>query len=350
MALDYILTNTGPGVQERLDQVPVTQAQLTDEIANREAADAAETQAREAADTALQDSIGAEATRAEGAERTLGGRISAVEGKIPQGATPQNTLADKEWVTESITTATADFITASVSNLINYYLKSETYTKAEVQQIIDSIKQFNYQSVPVLPIASAATTGIIYLVPSADPQTGNVKDEYITTYQTNEMGVTYYSWEKIGSTTINLADYYTKSQTNAAITAIVEAALTSYYTKEECDERYVQTSPAPPIHLEETIFYGFAGNDLSGVTGLTEEDVELPDTLTRTVANSTAGYSFYIAVPATYSVQQVTQGGIEFPMGASETITIDGISYKRYKSSEESGYIISNYTLVITIA
>lgn len=42
MALDYILTNTGPEVQERLDQVPVTQAQLTDEIANREAADAAE--------------------------------------------------------------------------------------------------------------------------------------------------------------------------------------------------------------------------------------------------------------------------------------------------------------------
>lgn len=230
MALDYSLNNTGPEVQERLDQVPVTQAQLSDEIANREAADAAETQAREAADAALQDSIGAEATRAEGAEQSLGGRISAVEGKIPQGATPQNPLADKEWVNGSITNATADFITASVNDLVNYYLKSETYTKAEVQQIIDSIKQFNYQSVPELPTASAATIGIIYLVPSADTQAGNVKDEYITVYLTNEMGVAYYSWEQIGSTAIDLADYYTKSQTDAAITADLNTALASYST------------------------------------------------------------------------------------------------------------------------
>lgn len=230
MALDYILTNTGPEVQERLDRVPVTVAQLTDEIADREAADAAETQAREAADAALQDSIGAEATRAEGAEQSLDGRITDVEGKIPQGATPQNPLADKEWVTGSIATATADFITASVNNLINYYLKSETYTREEVQQIIDSIKQFNYQSVPELPTASAATTGIIFLVPSSDPQSGNVKDEYITVYQTNEMGVMYYSWEQIGSTDIDLADYYTKDQTDAAITADLNTALASYST------------------------------------------------------------------------------------------------------------------------
>lgn len=230
MALDYILNNTGPEVQERLDQVPVTQAQLTDEIDDREAADAAETQAREAADAALQDSIGAEATRAEGAEQALDGRISAVEGKVPQDATPQNPLADKDWVAGSIATATADFITASVNDLVNYYLKSETYTKAEVQHIVDAVKQFNYQSVPELPTASAATTGIIYLVPSADPQSGNVKDEYITVYQTNEMGVTYYSWEQIGSTAIDLADYYTKSQTDAAITADLNTALASYST------------------------------------------------------------------------------------------------------------------------
>lgn len=219
MALDYILNNTGPEVQERLDQVPVTQVQLTDEIANREAAD-----------SALRDSIGAETTRAEGAEQALDGRITSVEGKVPQDATPQNPLADKDWVADSIATATDDFITASVNNLINYYLKSETYTREEVQQIIGSIKQFKYQSVPELPTASAATTGIIYLVPSADPQSGNVKDEYITVYQTNEMGMTYYSWEQIGSTAIDLADYYTKSQTDAAITADLNTALASYST------------------------------------------------------------------------------------------------------------------------
>ena len=219
MALDYILNNTGPEVQECLDQVPVTQVQLTDEIANREAAD-----------SALRDSIGTETTRAEGAEQALDGRISAVEGKVPQDATLQNPLADKDWVAGSIATATADFITKSVNDLVNYYLKSETYTKAEVQQIIDSIKQFNCQSVPELPTASASTKGIIYLIPSADPQSENVKDEYITVYHTNEMGVTYYDWEQIGSTAIDLADYYTKSQTDAAITADLNTALASYST------------------------------------------------------------------------------------------------------------------------
>lgn len=123
-------------------------------------------------------------------------------------------------------------------------------------------------------------------------------------------------------------------------------------TQKMADERYVkkdEPGPTPPIHLEETIYYGFAGNDLSGVTGLTSEDVELPDTLTRTVTNSTAGYSFYIAVPADKSVQQIVYGALPFPMNAAETITVDGLSYKRYKSSEAEGYVADDYMFTITI-
>lgn len=123
-------------------------------------------------------------------------------------------------------------------------------------------------------------------------------------------------------------------------------------TQKMADERYVkkdEPGPTPPIHLEDTIYYGFAGNDLSGVTGLTEEDVELPDTLTKTVTNGTAGYSFYIAVPDGWSLQQITQNGFTFPMGTAEAITVDGLNYKRYKSSEETGYIVKNYVLSITI-
>ena len=37
----------------------------------------------------------------------------------------------------------SNFITASVNNLINYYLKSETYTKAEVNALIGSIQRFS---------------------------------------------------------------------------------------------------------------------------------------------------------------------------------------------------------------
>ena len=129
----------------------------------------------------------------------------------------------------------ANFITKSVDDLVNYYLKSETYTKAEVQQLIAAVKQFTYQSVAVLPTASADTMNIIYLVPSSDPKTQNVKDEYIT-IATTEQDVTTYAWEKIGSTEIDLSGYYTSAQTDAAISAALNTALASYYNKTEIDD------------------------------------------------------------------------------------------------------------------
>ena len=123
----------------------------------------------------------------------------------------------------------ANFITKSVNDLVNYYLKSDTYTKAEVQQLIDAVKQFTYVSVAELPTASADTMNKIYLVPSASPQTQNVKDEFITISVTDQ-GTTTYSWEMIGSTEISLDNYYTKTQTDAAITAALNTALADYST------------------------------------------------------------------------------------------------------------------------
>ena len=146
----------------------------------------------------------------------------------------------------------ANFITPSTQNLVYYYLKSETFTKTEVNQLIDAVKQFQYQSVQTLPTASAQTMNVIYLVPGQSPTSQNVKDEYITIATTNEMQETVYAWEKIGTTEIDLSNYYTKSQTDAAITAAINtvladystttqmtaaiaAALASYYTKTEVD-------------------------------------------------------------------------------------------------------------------
>lgn len=91
-------------------------------------------------------------------------------------------------------------------SLLNYYLKSETYTKVEVNALIEAIKQFTYEVVAELPTASAATMNKIYLVPSPNPQTENAKDEYITVTSTSG-GVIVYSWEQIGSTVIDLSEY-----------------------------------------------------------------------------------------------------------------------------------------------
>lgn len=115
------------------------------------------------------------------------------------------------------------FVTKSVNDLVNYYLKSETYTKAEVQQLIAAIQGLSVEVVASLPTASADTMRKIYLVPSADPQTQNVKDEYITI--DNGAGAeTRYTWEQIGSTAIDLSGYVTTTQLNTALAAYTTTA------------------------------------------------------------------------------------------------------------------------------
>ena len=132
-------------------------------------------------------------------------------------------------LTAELQAALASFITKAVSDLTNYYLKSDTYSKAEVDQLIAAINQFELVSVATLPTPSASTTGKLYFVPSADPKTQNVKDEYITLSVT-EGGETTYNWECIGSTTIDLSNYYTKAQTDTQIASALNNALAAYST------------------------------------------------------------------------------------------------------------------------
>ena len=126
----------------------------------------------------------------------------------------------------------ADFITASVNNLVNYYLKSDTYSASQIDQMLAAISQFRYETVSTLPTASAQTMCKIYLVPATSTKTRNVKDEFITIETTETVDneeVTTYAWEQIGSTTVDLSNYYTKTQTDSEITSALNTAL-AYYT------------------------------------------------------------------------------------------------------------------------
>lgn len=105
------------------------------------------------------------------------------------------------------------FVSYTTTALVNYYLKSETYSKAEVQALIAAIQGISVRSVNVLPEASAATKNIIFLVPSTDPQTSNVKDEYLTI----DVEGGGYGWEQIGSTAISLDGYVTDEELTAAL-------------------------------------------------------------------------------------------------------------------------------------
>ena len=89
------------------------------------------------------------------------------------------------------------YITNSVDNLLNYYKKSETFTKQEVNDLISAITTMDLQVVQTLPTEDISTT-TIYLVPKTTAETNNAYDEYI--YVSN-------AWEFIGSTEVDLTDY-----------------------------------------------------------------------------------------------------------------------------------------------
>ena len=122
------------------------------------------------------------------------------------------------------------FITNTVNDLTNYYLKSETYTQTEVNNLIGQIKTISIEVVDTLP-----TTGEdnkIYLVPK-EGSTGDVYNEYIWVND---------AWELIGSTQVDLTGYATQDWVNnqiqnflteSQVTEIVNNSLTNYYTKTE---------------------------------------------------------------------------------------------------------------------
>lgn len=114
----------------------------------------------------------------------------------------------------SVPTKTSDltndsgFITNSVNDLTNYYLKSETYTKTEVNNLLANINSFSVEVVQTLPTENI-DTHTIYLVPKTGETSDNY-DEYI--YINN-------AWEHIGSTTVDLSNYYTKTEADNLLSA-----------------------------------------------------------------------------------------------------------------------------------
>ena len=122
---------------------------------------------------------------------------------VPSNAKFTDTVYDDTAITNRVTTLeNAGYITKSVSDLVNYYTKSETYTKQEVNTLVDTIPKFAIEVVNSLPTHDISTT-TIYLVRD-DSSTGDIYKEYI--YVNN-------TWEILGTQRVDLSNYYTKQET-----------------------------------------------------------------------------------------------------------------------------------------
>lgn len=106
-----------------------------------------------------------------------------------------------------------NYITSSVNNLDNYYLKTETYTREEINNQINTIRTGLFKPVDVLP--DVGEDGYIYLVSNSSSQgdistqaeVDNTRDEYIWIAADNK-------YEYIGSTSVDLTNYYNKTETD----------------------------------------------------------------------------------------------------------------------------------------
>jgi hypothetical protein len=102
-------------------------------------------------------------------------------------------------------------MTNTVNDLVNYYTKSETYTKTEVNGLISAIPKFAIEVVNALPTTDISTT-TIYLLRNTETTGSNLFEEYI--YVNNQ-------WELLGSQDIDLSDYVTTEDLNTALASYV---------------------------------------------------------------------------------------------------------------------------------
>lgn len=170
------------------------------------------------------------------------------------------------------------FITVAVTNLLYYYTKSETYSKQEVNDIVATIQSISFRLVDELP--ETGRPGVIYLVPSSDPQLSDVDDEYI--WIDNH-------WEKIGSTQVDLTGYATEDWvelqiqdflTEEQITLLVGNLLDSYYTKTETDNLLANKVTA--VEGKGLSSNDFTDDDVTKLAGLHNyDDTELRNSTPR---------------------------------------------------------------------
>lgn len=128
-----------------------------------------------------------------------------------------------------------NFITNAVNDLVNYYKKSETYTKTEVNNLIGQIVWFTVEIVQTLP--STWNSWVMYLVPNGW-SSGNSYDEYVWVASQSK-------FEKIWTTDMDLSNYIQKTDNLITINGVVykfgDSVVTPNTTYETLTAQIIQT-------------------------------------------------------------------------------------------------------------
>lgn len=91
------------------------------------------------------------------------------------------------------------------NKFLNYYTKSETYTKAEVNSALSTIPKYSTKVVQELPEENISTSSI-YLVPQSREGQDDLYTEYVYVNNGTELEPDW-EWEKLGTQELDLSGY-----------------------------------------------------------------------------------------------------------------------------------------------
>ena len=193
------------------------------------------------------------------------------------------------------------------------YIDDSFYTKTELDTKFDSLVGFTVSIVSELP--STGENGVMYLVPSADGETGNTYIEYI--WVDNK-------FEKIGDTTtkVNLTDYYTKTQVDNQINTQMQ----NYHLGPFRDEL---SKKADKIHTHEDATISKSGfmsaSDKSKLDSLNESgNITIDTSLSLTSGNPVSNRVITQALNSKASTDAVSTS-LNGLMSKDDKIKLDGI-------------------------
>ena len=133
--------------------------------------------------------------------------LAAIRSGASKGATALQsyTETDPVYTADKPNIALKSEIPTKVSSFTN---DANYQTESDVASMIASIPQFKLSIVNALP--SSGQKMVLYLVPKTSASGDDIYDEYIWIEQTS-------SFEHLGSTAVDLSDYYTKTEADALL-------------------------------------------------------------------------------------------------------------------------------------
>ncbi len=224
-AINTYLDNLNTNKQDKTDENLTTNskavvgainellADLTKEIADRKSADTT-------VEANLNASIAAEANTRKTNDDYLDTKITTLSDyTFDLGAKVDTQLDDsvEGTLAYKVATIAANYITRLVTNLEYYYDKSTVDSK------LSQVSHAVFKKVEELP--AVGETNYIYLVPKQNNDSTDNFDEWIWALQEKEKpeDPDVYAWEHLGSTDVDLTNYPTFDEMNAAIASAIAA-------------------------------------------------------------------------------------------------------------------------------